>query len=78
MLVLRKDERIGVRADAAAHRSEHRARNLAAGRPTNIAVDTSRPRAIYGTRQPDLTIQLERAGLHGVLGATSSAVPPPD
>ena len=64
VFVLREDERIGVRANARAHRSEHRARNPAARDP-RLAAGRLRATRNSAIRQTDLTVELERAGLHG-------------
>ena len=64
VLVLRKDQRVGERAEARAHLAENRVRHLLAGHPEIGGEDVP---STFDDRvsQADLPVQLERACLHG-------------
>ena len=64
MLVLRKDERVGIRADARVHVGEHGARGPAPSNP-EIRGGNGAAAIDNGLRQRELTVQLEGTRLHG-------------
>jgi hypothetical protein len=64
VLVLWKDERIRVRADARAHIPEYRACDPTTRHPEVRGCDFTTARN-HGVRQANLTVELERARLHG-------------
>ena len=63
VLILRKDERIRVWADAAAHVAEPEVGNFPAGDPQVCRADLASARE-HGVRESDLVIELERPRLH--------------